>query len=44
MSEDEISVTEWIERAIRRYEKNGEDDEARNGELVLKIIEKKYKE
>ena len=44
MSEDEIRVTEWIERAIRKYEKNGEDDEAKDGELVLKIIEQKYKE
>ena len=43
MGEDEIRVTEWIERAIRRYEKNGEDAEAKDGELVLKIVEQSYK-
>jgi len=44
MNDDKIRITEWIERAIRRYEKNGEDDEAKEGEIILNIIEQKFKE
>ena len=41
--EKEIFVTDWISRAIRRYKKIGDNEEAKDGEKVLEIIEEKIK-